>query len=89
MANSYSSKLPKLTVYENPGVESVSLSFSVFSFFQHFDWKVIDKVSDIVELHMGKSDWTVIVTAASGLGQSPFELLGGKAPRLLNGLQWH
>ena len=56
MANSYSSKLPKLTVYENPGVESVSLSFSVFSFFQHFDWKVIDKVSDIVELHMGKSD---------------------------------
>ena len=56
MANSYGSKLPKLTVYENPGVESVSLSFSVFSFFQHFDWKVIDKVSDIVELHMGKSD---------------------------------
>ena len=32
-------------------VESAILSFSIFSFFQHFYLKIIDSLSDVVELY--------------------------------------
>ena len=45
------SKIHKLTVYKKPAVEKATLSFSVFSFFQHFPWKINDTLSEIVELY--------------------------------------
>ena len=44
-------KVNKLVVYKKPAVKSPTLIFTVFSFFQHFDRKLIDTLSDIVELH--------------------------------------
>ena len=42
----------KLAVYKKPAVESATLSFSVFSFFQNFDRNIIDTLRDIAELYM-------------------------------------
>lgn len=47
----YKSKAHKLTIYKKLVAECTTLSFSVISFFQHFDWKICDTLSDIVELY--------------------------------------
>ena len=41
-------KLHELIIYKKSAIDNVTLSFWVFLFFQYFDKKIIDTLSDLV-----------------------------------------
>ena len=47
----YQSKLHKLTINKKSVVENATLYFWLFLFSQYFDRKIIDTLSDMVELY--------------------------------------
>ena len=47
----YQSKLHKLTINKKSVVENATLYFLLFLFSQYFDRKIIDTLSDMVELY--------------------------------------